>query len=425
MLHASTRFVLVAGATVATCAIWHWLDFAPAVWSALIWAGVVAVFYFCSSALRTRKILACVQAILIAIAFAEGILWTIVTISEHRMEVRAGAGLLGSDVLKQRDQFYLKEGPLGLQAPPGGSIEDKTMIGREVVFDVRYDINSAGLRVSLPTGADIVGCVMFFGDSYMFGWGVSDRDTTPYQLGLQSGGTFRVFNFAFPGYGAHQALAQIQDGTVIKDAKCDKRKPIYAIDEVLADDVIRATGSYFHTPRYILTAEGNLARRGTLGVGEYIDNDTVYISPLAFSVLRKVQLYEFTVGEGRRPNAFDTKRLVAIIVESRKALRRQFPNVKFMVPVWDNFYFPVNTAMVAERRKLVAALKRQGIDARGIDAILPNYRSDPLQYCIPHEYHPNAEGHRLFASYLLDHFIKGSEEERASLLSGNSVTHQR
>jgi hypothetical protein len=75
-----------------------------------------------------------------------------------------------------------------------------------------------------------------------------------------------------------------------------------------------------------------------------------------------------------------------------------------VVSVWDNF-FPLSKAIFSERRGLEAALNREEIDTLSIEQILPRYVENPYKYCIPHEWHPNAEAHHIFAAYLLDHVI--------------------
>jgi hypothetical protein len=229
---------------------------------------------------------------------------------------------------------------------------------------------------------------------------------------MMSGWTLKVYNFAFANYGAHMMLAQLQDGVVKQVSRCSSGEPVYAIAQILPDFVTRARSSDRHGPRYILS-DGVLIRRGKQGEGDYIAKDTIYISPLIFSVLRKIHLYRDTVGEDRPPDNFDRSRFVKIMLESKKEIQRQFPGAKFVVSVWDNF-FPITQEAFSERRKLEAALAHEGISILDIERILPLYDENPFKYCIPHEWHPNAKADHIFAAYLWSHVIRSPSAQPGS-----------
>src|SRR5580700_8970859 len=61
---------------------------------------------------------------------------------------------------------------------------------------------------------DLARTIVFLGCSYAFGSGLEDNETLPYQLGVQSAGRYRTFNFSFEGYSPAQMLAQIEHGIV-------------------------------------------------------------------------------------------------------------------------------------------------------------------------------------------------------------------
>ena len=112
--------------------------------------------------------------------------------------------VLGWAPAKGIEAHAFKAGPPGLFHGPSG-----------VLFDVDYTIDSSGLRVA-PSWRkdDLTGTVLFFGCSFTFGEGLKDNETLPYQVGVQSRGRYRTFNFAFEAYGPNQMLAQIEHGMV-------------------------------------------------------------------------------------------------------------------------------------------------------------------------------------------------------------------
>lgn len=78
------------------------------------------------------------------------------------------------------------------------------------IYSVDYTINSNLLREtqSGEGGPTIV----FFGDSFTFGEGLSDADTLPQQFADALGRKQRVLNLAYPGYGPQHFLAEMQTG---------------------------------------------------------------------------------------------------------------------------------------------------------------------------------------------------------------------
>lgn len=96
-------------------------------------------------------------------------------------------------------------------AHPGRFHATKTDLkAHRTIFDVDYTIDSHLLRqtISNPSGPAIV----FFGDSFVFGWGVNDSQTLPQLFADAIGRNIRVVNAATPGFGAHQFLQELQTG---------------------------------------------------------------------------------------------------------------------------------------------------------------------------------------------------------------------
>jgi hypothetical protein len=96
-------------------------------------------------------------------------------------------------------------------------IDPKT--GR-VIYDTTYTITDQLLRKTVS--ADNGPTVAFFGDSFMFGEGLSDSDTLPQIFSDLEDRKFRVLNLAFSGYGPQQFLRALEtrmyDG-LLQDAR--------------------------------------------------------------------------------------------------------------------------------------------------------------------------------------------------------------
>lgn len=113
----------------------------------------------------------------------------------------------------------------------------------ETIYNVIYTNDKNGLRATPNNNLDSKQCLLLFGDSFTYGEGVNDDETLPFYINKKSKRQYRIYNFGFHGYGAHQALALLKSGAVkkvlSKDKKCDA---IIAIYESLPTHIARTNG---------------------------------------------------------------------------------------------------------------------------------------------------------------------------------------
>jgi len=103
---------------------------------------------------------------------------------------------------------YKRKTDIGSQASEGKHSTRKLSKKGEVIYDVNYTIGSDGFRVTDQSQQETER-INFFGCSFTFGEGLNDRETLPYYF-AQYSDSFKVKNFGFHGYGAHQAVAIMQ-----------------------------------------------------------------------------------------------------------------------------------------------------------------------------------------------------------------------
>lgn len=84
------------------------------------------------------------------------------------------------------------------------------------VYDVYYTINKDGLRETATSNKQSNQCLLFFGCSFNFGEGLNDSETLPYIVGEKTHHKYKIYNFAYPAYGASQMLTRMEDGFVDK-----------------------------------------------------------------------------------------------------------------------------------------------------------------------------------------------------------------
>ncbi|MDJ0853368.1 MAG: hypothetical protein QNK04_33805 [Myxococcota bacterium] len=354
---------LVALASVAL-ALAPW----PFVWIPLLWSA-----FFVHRAARVEG-----PGAKIAWINAAGLL-AIFAAAEGVLQLRPSLELSGLP-----DDYFQGHETLGY-APLASSraTATRTFAG-QVLYEVAYTIDAAGLRVAPPVaeggGAE---CLLFFGGSFIFGEGVNDEEALPYQVGVATQGRFRVYNFGFHGYGPHQMLAALEDDLVAATLDCTPHRAVYL---ALPDHVIRAAGFRswdVHGPRYALQPGGGVAYAG------HFDDGAAFYWRSLLTLLERSKLLA-TLLAWRRPDPDEAERLfLGIVVAARDQIETRHPGAEFHVIFWDD-------ADASLARRLRAA----GVRLHPIDEIVPPGERAGPAYTIPRDGHPTAQLHESVADYV-------------------------
>jgi hypothetical protein len=134
-----------------------------------------------------------------------------------------------------RDQNFYKVGivsddDLGYRILPNITIPVMKTEDGEHIYSVLYTTDEAGRRV-VPDSAkagETDKFLAFFGCSFTFGEGVSDKETLPNQVARLLPG-YRVYNYGAPGYGPQQMLAMAESGFVQDTIPEQKGIVVYTI----------------------------------------------------------------------------------------------------------------------------------------------------------------------------------------------------
>ncbi len=307
------------------------------------------------------------------------------------------------------DGFSVLDGVLGWAPQKGMRAHAVERVGglfrgpERPIYDVEYTIDSNGLRIAPAwRKGELSGSILFFGDSITFGYGLNDDETLPYQIGVQSGGRYRTFNFAFNGYSPCQMLAVIEHGIV---GAVVESNPDYAFYIAIPDHVSRVAGlkSWIkHQPRYKLDANGTPHSAGffeerkplglRLGLGRRV---TAQLEKSA--IWRRLDLIE------SKPTAYDWRLYFALVQRARDLVARQYPGIKFRVILWGSNDAVERSAAVTLRD----GFSRMGIPVDLVEDILPGYRARWARYVLsPLDTHPNALADRLVARYILEKILQ-------------------
>jgi hypothetical protein len=299
--------------------------------------------------------------------------------------------------------YRVTDDVVGFAPAKGIQAHSRRMIGNDVLYDVTYTIDDNGLRISPPGKTDgSAGSLLFFGCSFTFGEGLEDNETLPYQVGYLSGGEYRIFNFAFHGYGPNQMLSMIEHGVV---ERIVGKAPRYAFYVAIPDHVSRVAGRVGYekgTPRYVLDSEGNLEQ-----AGHFVEENPGApwrISDLTRRLRRSAIYRRFSTPESDYFDA-DIPTFLAVVVRSKELLADQYPGLQFHIllwPYWDKGEMPLY-------EKVRDGLAKTGIPLHLVEDILPDYKSDPQRYMLSAaDRHPNALANRLLAAYVLKSILSSS-----------------
>ncbi|MGA2227315.1 MAG: hypothetical protein ABSH41_23005 [Syntrophobacteraceae bacterium] len=388
--------LLSFGAIAASLLI---LQFAPApfFWLLLTWAAALWAAIFGVRGSWPRAILFNLGIVACVVAGVEAYMLT----HEYTPRIFSPGFMVPDDALgwgpaKGMQAKAMEAASVGLFHRPVGKISD-TM----------YTIDSNGLRIAPPYRSDdLAGSVLFFGCSYTFGIGLKDDETLPYQVGVQSDGRYRTFNFAFVAYGPSQMLAAIETGRV---SGVVDTTPGYAYYIAIPHHVWRAAGRVdwiHHQPRYVLETDGTLHRAGyfegrkslarELSFGWLIEGQLNWIE----GQLNKAAIWRRLLMKDSRITDDDIRLYLAMIGRTQELITTQYPGIQFRIILW-----PGQGGSVAQRstyEKIRDGFLRMGIPVDFVEDILPGYNTDREKFQLSSmDTHQNALANRLLAQYVV------------------------
>jgi hypothetical protein len=302
--------------------------------------------------------------------------------------------------LYKKDYYFRTDDILGYAPHKNVKANSKKYQGEQLLFDVDYTIDENGLRKSPPFNSSAVDeSILFFGCSMVFGEGLRDEETIPYQLGELSGGKYRIYNFGFHGYGPHQMLSAIENG-LVQNILADGKNPKNIIYIGLVEHALRSAGKISwgeHAPRYALK-DGKVYRAGRFDDGVFYENPFLAKS---FFYVKKSFIYQKIAEKRRVMDDQDLQLFVALIKQSQRELAKIYPTCKFNVILWNNNKYQ-------EYAQVITGFKEKNLEISWINEILPDYDANPKQYRIhpTFEKHPNGLANKIVARYILDHIVE-------------------
>lgn len=299
-------------------------------------------------------------------------------------------GLAALDVLAVKSEktsfpvvgkgFYMLRPEIGWGAAGPGTYPARKSDPRtgSVIYDVTYTIDGLRLRktASIAEGTTVA----FFGDSFTFGEGVNDGETTPQAFADLTDHRLRVLNFGFPGYGPNQVLRALETG---------------AFDAALGSRVrlIVLTTAPWHAERTACKPTFTLRGPSYRLRGDGIEHGGACSEGLGLALREWIQntaLYRAAIEPYRQKVDHDDVELYVRIVLATVELAKKKYGATTLIP-----YLPVGDDYLRGTgftdASIIERFKSGG--ASVIDASLAKERADGAVIEIPGDGHPTALAH--------------------------------
>jgi hypothetical protein len=293
----------------------------------------------------------------------------------------------------QGGPFYVPDAALGYVMAPSTVARHRRSVGDAKIYDVTYRTDAQGRRET-PTspGPPRRSFLLFFGDSNMFGEGLSETETLPYYTGGQAQ-AFRPYNYGVSGYGPAHLLTLARSGRL---RQAVPEQDGYAVFFLIPAHVGRVIGSSIvstgwgrHFPYYEMREHGALVSRG-----DFVHGRPLLTLAYFFWTRSNLATY-FQADLPSRYTEHDYRLTAMILKESSRALAEQLHLRGFVVILGQVYNDPQRRVVQGYREALV----REGVPhldyTRLFDTRDVRYRLSEL------DYHNSAEANRIMAVQLV------------------------
>ncbi|MGD8629672.1 MAG: hypothetical protein PVG72_02980 [Gammaproteobacteria bacterium] len=329
----------------------------------------------------------CRHAIPMALWLNSGAVMAILLVVESYWTITNGTA--NTDVTIQYSHDYVTEHDVLGYAPVKDNIVTATKFYQDkLVYKVQYGIDKQGLRITSPSEPGASNCILFFGGSFTYGEGVNDNESLPYRVGVHSSGQYRIYNFAFHGYGPHQMLAALEQGLVDDSIQC---KPKHIIYQGMVAHIMRSAGLTtwdVHGPRYRLNEAHKIEY-----TGHFDDTQIYHLTRLLR--LDASQIYTRIFGTQRPIRHQDVELYVDIIARAKELFTSRYPGSIFHILLWGD---TKNNNIFSQ---LLTLIREQEMNVYPRNEIMPLYEQNAYKYELSeHDHHPSALAHDLVAQYI-------------------------
>ena len=293
--------------------------------------------------------------------------------------------------------WYPYDPVLQYRPRPNTSVKARATYGDRILYDVTYNINALGTRVT-PGSVDSGPTYIFFGDSFAFSEGVNDGDTLASQFAKKLQPPAHVVNFSAPGWGpTHQVRAVetgLLDSTIIGKVGA-------VIVWATPVNLERATGDASwlgNGPRYEAGADGKLHFTGSFNQYRWA-HPMDGLAYLARAHLRVVRRLTHEAQDRRQ-----TELYVALTARLKELVQQRYGAPLILLSNGPEASLPdhVDVAYLPAFERLRAL----GAGVISVRKLLPPSGGDWGPYFIPHDGHPTPLLNGLVADALIAYLAK-------------------
>ncbi len=291
--------------------------------------------------------------------------------------------------------YFRADPELGYAATGNTKVRSRLYLERTPAYDVVYTIDSRGLRAHPGGHPDSPFAILFFGCSFVFGEGVNDDETLPFQFETLDPPHRKALNFGLHGYGPHHMLALLQASR--ESASLGGSRPEYAVYIALSDHVRRVAGrAQWDTggPRFVLRPDGFVTRRAAWEQHAFQDTCSLLARSKLGSHMLDLTLFRT---DPMVASFSELELYVAVVVQSAHVFEQRYEGARFVVVLDDGIGGAVAWPPWFD---VASALRAKGLTVlRAVD-LMPASQDDPA-LSIARDGHPSPLANRLLARALV------------------------
>jgi len=366
---------------------------------AFVWSGLFSVCYLTTAA---------IIAVNPSVKFSLVILLSVFAALACYESYLCVFGYFGKNKRTFSGKLIIPNEHLGYTTLKNAKVTSSRYYGDLQIYKTTITTGATGLRITFPfKRTDDSKCVLCFGCSYTWGVGVNDEETYPYQIGLQTNGKHKVYNFACGAYGTHQMYSAIKND-IVKNVVDNEGFPVHIIYLALIDHAARAAGKKYWSasgPQYALSDNNKIIHMGRISDFHFFGNDKYKkIYPY---ICKSYIFKEFRQKFTQEVSINDIKLFIKLIDASRENARKIFPDCKFDVILWDRQLSKSGVGDYKFKNDVIKELNKIRIRPHLISDIIPNYISDEPKYRIDpiYESHPNPTAYKILAEYVAQNML--------------------
>jgi len=310
-----------------------------------------------------------------------------------RLAVAAPLPVHGEPEVDGGAPFYVRDPMLGYVIAASVTAHHRRTIGGTRIYDVTYRTDARGHRETPTTGGGArTAFLLFFGDSNVFGEGLSQTETLPYLAG-EAAPAYRPYNYGVPGYGPSQAVALAGRGRMREEVEEDGGCAVFLAIPAHVGRVVgssRVSTSWGrHFPYLVESAQGEVTGAGDFTHGRPLTTLAYFL--WSKSVLADRLNLELPIwySEGHY-------RLTARVLKEWSRLLGEQLRLRRIVVVLAQAYNDTQRRTIDGLR---AALSREGVPYLDYTQLV-DY-TDPQYRLAEGDYHSSASANRIIARRLV------------------------